>query len=266
MNQLYYPNRPLAPSSAAAQAASGWLLPSGGTRGANVTGETGRLRTVVPSFSDCAWPTALFTLEVVVSIMPARGLSRSMSMAPAAKVAQASQKFAAAADDTKKKRGLSRTMTSAAIEPGSKKDDVAASGGGDGGGGGGKKKKEKVLSDTIQVGIRCRPLIGRDAGQIRAWDTQKRGLSANDKAPIPPGKEAKDKIPWMFDNVFDEESDVYQIHEAFTSGLTEACLDGFHGAPAHLAAHRAILLTRRPHAMLRQRGLPLRQSDSAAHG
>eukprot|EP01052_Picozoa_sp_SAG31_P000647 SAG31_NODE_18_length_35375_cov_22.525315_28_plen_163_part_00 len=91
----------------------------------------------------------------------------------------------------------------------------------------GKAKKE--IGDTIQVGIRCRPLIGRDAGEVRAWDTQKRGLSANDNAPIAPGKEAKDKIPWIFDNVFDEQSDVYEIHEAFTSSLTDACLEGFHG-------------------------------------
>eukprot|EP01051_Picozoa_sp_SAG22_P010500 SAG22_NODE_949_length_6356_cov_2.100527_3_plen_230_part_00 len=148
--------------------------------------------------------------------MPARGLSRSMSMAPAAMKKDKSSK-----DDI---GGRPRAVTDDDLAKSSKPPASAAA---KKSGGGGKPKKE--LSDTIQVGIRCRPLIGRDAGKERAWDTQKRGLTANDKAPIPPGKEAKDKIPWMFDNVFDEQSDVYQIHDAFTSGLTDACLDGFHG-------------------------------------
>ena len=90
-------------------------------------------------------------------------------------------------------------------------------------------KAVKKRSDTIQVGIRCRPLIGRDAGQVRAFDTAKRSLQANDTAPIKEGKAAKDKLPWVFDNVFDEASTVHDIHSQMTDEVVESVMEGYHG-------------------------------------
>jgi hypothetical protein len=92
-----------------------------------------------------------------------------------------------------------------------------------------RKAEKKVRTDSIQVGIRCRPLIGRDAGQRRCFDTSGRSLTANTNAKIPEGKWKKESIPWNFDNVFDEKADVHQIHSAMTSEVTESVLEGYHG-------------------------------------
>lgn len=91
------------------------------------------------------------------------------------------------------------------------------------------KAIKKNRSETIQVGIRCRPLIGRDAGQVRCFDTAKRSLQANDNAPIKEGKAAKDKLPWVFDNVFDENSTVHDIHRDLTTEVIESVMEGYHG-------------------------------------
>eukprot|EP01043_Picozoa_sp_COSAG02_P009234 COSAG02_NODE_311_length_24966_cov_1089.426187_4_plen_264_part_00 len=91
------------------------------------------------------------------------------------------------------------------------------------------KAIKKNRSETIQVGIRCRPLIGRDAGQVRCFDTAKRSLQANDNAPIKEGKAAKDKLPWVFDNVFDEQSTVHDIHRDLTTEVIDSVMEGYHG-------------------------------------
>jgi hypothetical protein len=91
------------------------------------------------------------------------------------------------------------------------------------------KSIKKNRSETIQVGIRCRPLIGRDAGQMRCFDTAKRSLQANENAPIKEGKAAKDKLPWVFDNVFDEQSTVHDIHRDLTNEVIDSVMEGYHG-------------------------------------
>ena len=73
------------------------------------------------------------------------------------------------------------------------------------GGGGGDSPAPKAIAnnrtESIQVGIRCRPLIGRDAGQSRAWETYKTSLQPNDQAPA--GKMGgNDKGAWSFDSAF----------------------------------------------------------------
>ena len=74
-------------------------------------------------------------------------------------------------------------------------------------------------SDCIQVAIRCRPLIGRDAGQTRCFQTSGTMLTANESA----GEAAtKDHKVWSFDNVFDEVSTVNDIHGAMTNEVCPA--------------------------------------------
>ena len=90
------------------------------------------------------------------------------------------------------------------------------------------KAIKKNRTDSIQVGIRCRPLIGRDAGEKRCFETAKRSLQANENAPIKDGKAAKDKLPWVFDNVFDEASSVIDIHRDVRTLAICRCLRCLH--------------------------------------
>ena len=94
---------------------------------------------------------------------------------------------------------------------------------------GGPKAIKKNRTDSIQVGIRCRPLIGRDAGEKRCFETAKRSLQANENAPIKDGKAAKDKLPWVFDHVFDEASNVNDIHSNLTTEIIDSVMEGYHG-------------------------------------
>ena len=77
------------------------------------------------------------------------------------------------------------------------------------------KSAKANRTDAIQVGIRCRPLIGRDAGQARCFKTQKRSLEADPE--VCPGIDPKKALPWVFDNVFDESSTVHDIHSSMTN-------------------------------------------------
>jgi hypothetical protein len=87
------------------------------------------------------------------------------------------------------------------------------------------KAVTKNRTDAIQVGIRCRPLIGRDAGQVRCFDTQRRSLTVNEAANV----REKRPVPWLFDNVFDESSTVHDIHERMTNEVVDSVMDGYHG-------------------------------------
>jgi centromeric protein E len=83
--------------------------------------------------------------------------------------------------------------------------------------------RPKKRTDAIQVGIRCRPLIGRDAGQVRCFDTQSQSLTVNEAANV------HERRPWLFDNVFDESATVHDIHERMTSEVVGSVMDGYHG-------------------------------------
>ena len=70
--------------------------------------------------------------------------------------------------------------------------------------------------------------IGRDAGQARAWETAEKSLRPGEAAPA--GKMGgKDKQQWTFDNVFDEQSTVHDIHRDLTTEVIESVMEGYHG-------------------------------------
>ena len=73
----------------------------------------------------------------------------------------------------------------------------------------------------VQVAIRCRPLIGRDAGQLRCFDT--------DENTIRSAKAGSKAETWDFENVFEENSGTQHIHQRLTSTVVRTVLAGFHG-------------------------------------
>jgi centromeric protein E len=83
---------------------------------------------------------------------------------------------------------------------------------------------------AIQVGVRCRPLIGRDTGQPRCFDTHDDTLQLNGLAPCSNSTSSrKGEASWTFDNVFDENCSALAVHERLTSGVVSSVLAGFHG-------------------------------------
>jgi hypothetical protein len=81
--------------------------------------------------------------------------------------------------------------------------------------------------DAIKVAIRCRPLIGRDAGQRRSYATEANSLKVAAAADADAGGE--NDQAWSFDNVFDEATSARDIHDSLTSDVVSSVMDGFHG-------------------------------------